>query len=360
MYIKKSNLAIFLGLSALVGFGLSFMFGNVQGPLLSGDISKATRYNNQKEDPEVSVIEEKLKSDEEFCNSTKSAVALLKSRVDGLSSLTERTIAECSGIPEFEGVMKGVVSLNAKACNTNAALENVSKGIEALADGKNAPGYEQNSNNAFVGFQKIERQVALGKTFVETAASWLDGKEGEKAEAIAKLVAEWSVYCAEDAYLNNSAEDLAYWGEKYGEFTSEANSVLANGYKEICNTAPMVNNASPMMNNADQMISNASPLVGNASPLVSDSEKIGISDKLLGIASKQLVSNCGRLIGNMDPQIISCCDNLMSNTGGGKWDEPLKQAGELMCNTDPGLSISDKLIGSTDKGIVSNTDKGRN
>ena len=63
MYVKNSNFAIYLVLAALVGFGISFLFlsSNVPGSLLSGDISKANVYSNQKDDPEFSLIEEKLK-----------------------------------------------------------------------------------------------------------------------------------------------------------------------------------------------------------------------------------------------------------------------------------------------------------
>ena len=227
MYVKNTNFAIYLGLAALVGFGASFLFSssNSESSLLSGDISKASRYNNVKVDPAVTAMEEKLQNDENFYNLTKNAYTIIESRVDGLEDLTSRTIEICSNIPEFKTAIKNVVSLNAKAYNTKQSLMVATNGLQKLSEGKSAPEYEQASSNVFVGFQKIEYQLAIGKAFVEEAASYLDGKEGAECDAIAGLVAEWSVYCAQDAVLNNSDKEIAYWNDKSKEMVAGSASI---------------------------------------------------------------------------------------------------------------------------------------
>lgn len=212
MYVKKSNFAIYLVLAALVGFGIGFLFlsSNVQGSLLSGDISKANVNINTKDDPESSVIEEKLANDEEFYNTTKDALSFIESRVDDLEELTSKTIEVCSDIPEFKNAIKDIISLNAKAYNTQLSINSTSSGLDKLASGKKAPEHEQTSNNIFIGFQKIENQLAIGKAFYETASDYLEGKEGEEYDELAELAAKWSIYYAQDAYLNNSDEVLTY------------------------------------------------------------------------------------------------------------------------------------------------------
>ena len=227
MYVKNSNFVIYLVLAALVGFGASFLFSasNSQSSLLSGDISKANRFNNVKEDPVSSVVEEKLQNDADFYNLTENTYELIAARVDNLEDLTSRTIEICTDIPEFKTAIRNVVSLNAKAYNTKQSLATATGGLKKLSEGKRAPEYEQASSNVFVGFQKIEYQLAIGKAFVDEAASYLDGKEGEKCEAIAGLVAEWSIYCMQDALLNKSDQDIAYWNDKAKEMVSESSAI---------------------------------------------------------------------------------------------------------------------------------------
>ena len=174
MYVKKSNFVIYLVLAALVGFGASFLFSasNSQSSLLSGDISKANSFNNG---------EENLQND---------AYELIEA-VDNLEDLTSRTIEICADIPEFKTAIRNVVALNANY-NTKQSLATATGGLKTLSEDKRVPAYEQASSNVFVGFQKIEYQLAIGKAFVDEAASYLDGKEGEECEAIEGLVAEWS------------------------------------------------------------------------------------------------------------------------------------------------------------------------
>ena len=219
MYVKRVNFVIYLALAIVLGFAASFLFGqqSVQSGLVSGDISKANLYNKLKADPEMTVIEEKLKNDEALLQSTKLSLSLLQERVQLLDDLTARTVEACSDIPGFAEVLKSMESLQAKTYNTNQAIVLANEGIDKLADGKSAPEYETASNNTFIGFYRIENQLAVGKDFVSTAKAYLDGKEGEKAEQIASLAGDWVRYCMQDAVLNNSADNVAYWNNTVSE-----------------------------------------------------------------------------------------------------------------------------------------------
>ena len=227
MYVKKINFIIYLALALVVGFGVSFLSSNhnVQSDMLSGDISKVNLYSSQQEDPEVTVIEEKLRNDKEFLESTQAAMALIQERVNILHSLTEKTVETCSEVAELAPVMGSITSLRAKAFNTNQALEAAAMGLKKIVDGKNAPEYEQASTNSYIGFQKIENQLTVGKTFVELASAFLDSKNSDEYKDLAELVAEWTLYCSQDAVLNNSSENLAYWKKEAEELSTS--NVLA-------------------------------------------------------------------------------------------------------------------------------------
>ena len=233
MYIKKSVLAVFLVCAVAVGFGACALVETLStdGSLLSGDIAKADLYSGQKVDPDVAVVEERLQNDTAFLHQTQDAMALLKQRLDTLNDLTDRTMSLCADVAEFKGVMSGISSLQVKAHNASLALDRTAEELEKVADGKRSNLYEQASNNAFIGFMKTESQLAIGKEFVETATKYID-KNGEKvSEDLARLVADWTVYCTEDAMINGSEDETAYWlssAEKLdGVFSNAGNFGLA-------------------------------------------------------------------------------------------------------------------------------------
>ena len=203
MYVKNSNFVVFLTLAAVVGFGLSFLLGgtSVQSGLLGGDISKANRYSNQKEDPSFTVVEERLRNDGEFLDRTKGAIGFLQNRMIVLSELTERTIEACAGIPEFQPLMAELQSMNARAFNTAAALSDANDGLDKVVAGKNAPEYELYSNQAYIGVSKVESQMGLGKRFCRIATSFLEGKDEGQYQKIAELLAVWEVYCLQDSQM---------------------------------------------------------------------------------------------------------------------------------------------------------------
>ena len=234
MYVKNSNFAIYLGLAALVGFSVSFLFnaGDVQNNLLSGDISKSSRYNNQRVDPESTIIEEKLSSDSEFFQSTKAAVDFLRNRTAVLTELTDETLKLAGDIPELQESLRGIASLSAKAYNTGLAFEQVSNGLDKIASGKKAPEYEQASNDAFAGFRKVEGQLGVSKTFVEAANDYLSENDNSP---LAAIVAVWSAYCAQDAVLNDSKEDIEYWADRFAQTSSASLGNVSYG-NDVLNT----------------------------------------------------------------------------------------------------------------------------
>ena len=222
MYVKNTNFVIYLALAAVVGIGAGCFFGQqtIQTRFTSGDISKASVYSNQKEDPSETVVEEKLKNDVSFFNNTKSALSLLKERMNALADLSDRTVRTCDGIEELEPSLETIASLNAKSYNTSMAIDAAVAGLDQVVAGRRTPKYEQASNVAFIGFMKVENQLKAGRTFVEDASAYIQDKDPKDCEEISKLVTEWTVYCTQDAMLRASKDDFKYWHNKVGELSS--------------------------------------------------------------------------------------------------------------------------------------------
>ena len=234
MYIKNSNFVIYLVAAAIVGFGASFLFAaaDFQNGLGSGDISKASRYNNVKEDPDVAVIVEKLQNDTAFFNQSKASIEFLRDRVSSLAALSEETAKLCGDIPALNANVSAMNSLSVKAHNTSIAFESVSDELERIADGKESPAYEQTTNNAYIGFQKVENQLGAAKAFVESANDYLSDKDIEKNEELAGMVALWSVYCAQDAAIMEDKDNMKYWNGKlnFDASTTQAFQSTVTGF----------------------------------------------------------------------------------------------------------------------------------
>ena len=238
MYVKNTNFVIYLALAAVVGIGAGCFFGQqtIQSRFTSGDISKASVYNNQKEDPSETVVEEKLKNDVSFFNNTKSALSLLKERMNALADLSDRTVRTCDGIEELEPSLETIASLNAKSYNTSMAIDAAVAGLDQVVAGRRTPKYEQASNVAFIGFMKVENQLKAGRTFVEDASAYIQDKDPKDCEEISKLVTEWTVYCTQDAMLRASKDDFKYWHNKVGELSSALALYILD--REVLNNMP--------------------------------------------------------------------------------------------------------------------------
>ena len=240
MYIKKLNFAIYLVLALVIGFGTSFLIGNVnvESDQLTGDISKASVYSKQMPDPESTIIEELLRNDADYLEATKSDLSIIKERVEILSELTKKTIESCGKLPEFDDLMLPVSSLQAKAYNTSLAVDAATQGLEQILDGNSSPEYEVSSNNVYLGFDKINNQLEIGQSIVNVANDYIENNE--KAGDIASLADEWMQYCIDNAVISDSEDALASWDE---ELTNLQNTKLAETSSVLKSAANVSKNA---------------------------------------------------------------------------------------------------------------------
>lgn len=221
----KKSFVLLLILSFVAGYGTNALVDRlrVEQNKTGGDVSKAKRYNRIRNDEQLNLLQDKLQNDDEYFNQTKEVSSFLLSRVNTLADLTKRSVNQCSGIEELTEQVAGLKSLNLKANNTELALEGIRNGLDRMAQGKEVPDYDQSFNNALAGFFRIENQMNFGKSFVEAAGKYLESNENAE---LAALVSDWTVYGYQNAKLNKSGVDMAYWNEKYKEMSNDATEGL--------------------------------------------------------------------------------------------------------------------------------------
>lgn len=88
--------------------------------------------------------------------------------VSALEELSVRTFEVCEGIPELQAVLAGVVS-----------------------------------DSTYVGLDQIEKQLSVGRAFIDAVNGYIDGKEYDgEVRNLMDIVAEWSPYCGKNAILS--------------------------------------------------------------------------------------------------------------------------------------------------------------
>ena len=285
---SKKNLVIIAIIALVVGYGLGDFFGipGANKDQLSGDISKVDLYSNQMEDPELALTVEQLQNDTAFMNQTKLCVQALKERTSILSDLTNRTVEMCDEVPELQEAMKGIRSLQAKSYNSSLALDQTMKSLEKIEKGEKAPEYQQAADNSYTGFMRIENALDVAKQFVDAAVNFLKDKSGEAYDDMANLTAEWSVYCIEDAVLNNSEEKLVSWLDKVGNVQSLGNVKNSGAFDNIDKLNPQMS-----ISTADNLMKCKGDMFSNQSAVMSIAKDGGLNSYIQYIDFNAFLSN---------------------------------------------------------------------
>lgn len=224
------------GAAALIGgylLGSFIGFPPTDDNLTSGDIKKTNIYSNQEEDPDLALLVEQLQTDTTLLNQTKGALGLLQFQVDTLNELTSRTLKACDGIEEFAGLMDQVKSLKVKTSNTGKSLAEASEVLGKIEKGENVGAeYEQASNNAFIGFAKVENGIDVSKALVAAAMKYAERVGDKASEEVKQIANDWAEFSALDAAISGDEETLKYWQDEFG---GSKVGELGDGFRLITN-----------------------------------------------------------------------------------------------------------------------------
>lgn len=219
MYIKKSVAVV----SALVVLAVGYVAGtfiglpNVDNSMLKGDIGKANAFN-QADSPEVQAALEQLANDKELQEQTALAASLLDARIGQMQELADWDDWEDEGwqpdsiYPDIIWEQFDLSAVDKRIKNTREAYDEYTKSLAAVIKGEKTEGFEQKANNALLAYTVAERNVRalapeMSSALLKVAAQTGNKKAAEKA-------AKWIQYGSEDAFLNNSQADMAYWQAK--------------------------------------------------------------------------------------------------------------------------------------------------
>ena len=238
----KSKNAVIIVVAAVVAYALGAVIGfpPVAGDLSKGDIAKVSRYSRNVVSPALSLVQEKLQADTSYRTQTLDMFTVVSARLSGFESLCELSLQATEGLDEFDAINTKLQANIPTAQNAALRGEEMVQALNDLVAGKKVDNFEQLSNNIVISYLLVDKEVSLGKTFVELADARLEKANDDKLAFVRDM---WMDYCAIDAVLNGDQAETEYWSSKDYVLSSEQMSAF---YSVADNVIMTVANASQL------------------------------------------------------------------------------------------------------------------
>lgn len=226
---KNTIIAISVVASLAAGYLAGAYFGIPGFPNeeLAGSVNKARLSNSGKTDPEVLAAMELLQNDAQTQARVSASTLLLASRVSQMNDLAKSTAELSSNIESLKSVNEYMTSLSKRTANAVTAFEDFSAEIVKVMNGEKSSDYEQASNNAILAFTVLESNISSCTECVWALTNYL---KSNKNDALAQATCKWMNFCAEDAVLNDSKQEMEKWAQVFQDLSS---SNLGTSYKNL-------------------------------------------------------------------------------------------------------------------------------
>ena len=201
----------------------------------SGNIAKSSRFSRKTAVEALSNMQELLENDADFKNSVMLSYMVMNARANAFSALVEMSEQATAGIPEFESVIRNMKAVMPMVKNVCAAMEAAGKDIDTALGGEKAKDLPQNTNNAALAYNTLQKQNAMADRFIATADSYLAGRDMDSQ--IAFVRDQWLEYQTMTAALNQDKDALAQLEQKGHLQSAEQSIVSLASFPNTCQNA---------------------------------------------------------------------------------------------------------------------------
>ena len=180
MKTKKGSVILISALALIaVGVLLSiFVNWPIDRGNADGDIAKSSRFSRKTAAESLSMMEELIRSDENYKNSVVVSYVVMLTRAQQFSSLVDLSNEAAGEIPAFAGVLGKMNDVRELAGNACATLEEAGESLETTLSGGSSPELGQRTNNAALAYLALQKQNTLATQFIDTADKYLASNEG--------------------------------------------------------------------------------------------------------------------------------------------------------------------------------------
>lgn len=152
-----------------------------------------------------------MQTDKNFREDALLSYALLDVHLESFASIVKLSSEATKGLPEFKSFNEKF-SADIKAANNMSELSKKTvEGIAKLAEGKNAPEYEQLSANTLLAYMQTGAEMRSLKEFIAKADEFLDGRKVSDYKRLAFARDQWVTYMLYDAALKGEDSEFEYW-----------------------------------------------------------------------------------------------------------------------------------------------------
>lgn len=200
VYILLSVVAVLL-----VGFALSSLIDwPVDLKKSEGNVSKSSRFSRKTAADGLSNMHELLLNDEDFKNTVVLSYVVMDTRSAQFNALVDMSAEVAGDIPEFKSVLKDMQKARKTAENVCASMKVAGEDLDAALGGEMPENLAQNTSNAALAYNTLQKQNNLANRFIETTDKYLENNE---ADDRLKLVRDqWAEYQQVTATLENDVE----------------------------------------------------------------------------------------------------------------------------------------------------------
>ena len=192
----------------------------------SGNIAKSSRFSRKTAIEGLSNMQELLENDESFKNGMVGTYLVMNTRANDFCALVELSEQATAGIKEFEPVVKDMKAALPMIKNVCSSMEAAGKDLNTALGGEKADELPQNTNNAALAYNTLQKQNSLADRFIATADEYFSANGGTPDSKIAFVRDQWMEYQLMTAALNQDSAAAAEL-EKKGYVQTPGESIAA-------------------------------------------------------------------------------------------------------------------------------------
>ena len=204
---NKKSVYILLSVAAicLVGLAVSSIIDwPVDFSNSEGNIAKSSRFSRKTAADGLSNMHELLLNDEDFKSTVVLSYVVMDTRSSQFNALVDMSAEAAGDIPEFKGILKDMQKAKKTAENVCASMKAAGNDLDAALGGETPEDLAQNTTNAALAYNTLQKQNSLATRFIETTDKYLENNE---ADDRLKLVRDqWAEYQQMTATLDQDVE----------------------------------------------------------------------------------------------------------------------------------------------------------
>ena len=204
---NKKSVYILLSVAAicLVGLAVSSIIDwPVDFSNSEGNIAKSSRFSRKTAADGLSNMHELLLNDEDFKSTVLLSYVVMDTRSSQFNALVDMSAEAAGDIPEFKGILKDMQKAKKTAENVCASMKAAGNDLDAALGGETPEDLAQNTTNAALAYNTLQKQNSLATRFIETTDKYLENNE---ADDRLKLVRDqWAEYQQMTATLDQDVE----------------------------------------------------------------------------------------------------------------------------------------------------------